>query len=175
MKLLFLNLFILIYLISPTSVYSIEHTKPKNLVLHKEPIKLDNVKFRNDNNDILSLKDFNNKLVILNFWATWCAPCREEMPSLDKISNSKLFKNLKIIPINVGNEKMSKSKKFFSEINIKNLQIYYDNSLDLPKKLLLRGIPTTLIINKNGEEIGRVLGSINFTDKNFINWLKNYD
>ena len=97
------------------------------------------------------------------------------MPSLDKISNSKLFKNLKIIPINVGNEKMSKSKKFFSEINIKNLQIYYDNSLDLPKKLLLRGIPTTLIINKNGEEIGRVLGSINFTDKNFINWLKNYD
>ena len=176
MKIFCFKLYILfLYLISITHVYSIEHPNLKNLVLHKNPKKLDNVVFKNIKNNHIKLSDFKNKLVIINFWATWCLPCREEMPSLDKLQINSNLKNLKIIPINIGREKLSKSTKFFEEYDIKNLEVYYDSSLTLPKKLLLRGIPTTLLINKEGEEFARVVGSINFEDENLINWLKKYE
>ena len=68
------------YLISPTLTYSIEHPNIKNIILYKEPKKLENIVFQNNKGDIIELSKFRNKLVVLNFWATWCAPCREEMP-----------------------------------------------------------------------------------------------
>lgn len=123
----------------------------------------------------MKLNDFKDKFLIINFWATWCAPCREEMPSLDKLSREKNFNNLEILPINVGSEKISKSKIFFEEVGIENLKIYHDIDMNLPKKLLLRGLPTTLLINKKGEEFARILGSVDFEDKKLIKWLKNFD
>ncbi len=111
----------------------------------------------------------------MNFWATWCEPCKEEMPSLDKLSLDKNFKNLEILPINIGQEKINKIKEFYIKTNIENLGIYYDTDVRLAKKFLLRGVPTTLIINKDGEEIGRVVGSIDFQGKNFKAWLQNFD
>ena len=72
-------------------------------------------------------------------------------------------------------EKTFKINQIFEEYDIKNLEVYYDSSLTLPKKLLLRGIPTTLLINKEGEEFARVVGSIDFEDENLINWLKKYE
>ena len=176
MKSLFIKLFItFIYLISSSSAYSIEVPKIKNLILHKQPKKLENIEFQNINNKLMKLNDFKDKFLIINFWATWCAPCREEMPSLDKLSRKKNFNNLEILPINVGSEKISKSKIFFEEVGIENLKIYHDIDMNLPKKLLLRGLPTTLLINKKGEEFARILGSVDFEDKKLIKWLKNFD
>ena len=175
MKVIFIKFLLLFYLLSPDSLYAIDHPNIKNLILHKEPKKLENFEFKNVEKQDLKLSDFTNKLLLINFWATWCAPCRDEMPSLDKIHDSKKFKNLEIIPINVGSEDIIKSIRFYEEIKIKNLKIYYDDTLDLPKKFLLRGIPTTILINKSGEEFARILGTIDFQDINFINWLKKYD
>ena len=176
MKSLFIKLFItFIYLISSSSAYSIEVPKIKNLILHKQPKKLENIEFQNINNKLMNLNDFKDKFLIINFWATWCAPCREEMPSLDKLSSEKNFNNLEILPINVGSEKISKSKIFFEEVGIKKLKIYHDIDMKLPNKLLLRGLPTTLLINKKGEEFARILGSVDFEDKKLIKWLKNFD
>ena len=176
MKILFLKFSIIIlYVLSSTSAYSIEVPKIKNLILYKQPKKLENIEFQNINNNVLNLVDFENKLLIVNFWATWCAPCRDEMPSLDKLADMKIFNNLEILPINVGSESLSKSKTFFNEIKIKNLKIYYDPEINLPKNLMIRGLPTTLLIDKNGKEFARILGSIDFQDKKFIKWLKNFD
>ena len=175
MKVILIKAILLIYLLSPDSLYAIDHPNIKNLILHKEPKKLENFVFKNVKKEELKLSDFTNKLLLINFWATWCAPCRDEMPSLDKIHDSKIFKNLEIIPINVGNEDIIKSINFYNEINIENLNLYYDDTLDLPKKFLLRGIPTTILINKSGEEFARILGTINFQDRNFVNWLEKYD
>ena len=176
MKVLFVKLFIIIiYVLSSTSAYSIEAPKIKNLILYKQPKKLENIEFQNIDNKVLTLIDFENKLLIVNFWATWCAPCRDEMPSLDKLANMENFNNLEILPINIGNETTQKSKTFFDEIKIKNLKIYHDPDMKLSKSLLLRGLPTTLLINKNGNEFARILGSIDFQDKKLIKWLKSFD
>ena len=176
MKYLYLKLFtVFLYLISSTSTYSIDQPKFKNIIVHKEPKKIENIEFKNGDNDVFQLNDFNDNLVILNFWATWCAPCREEMPSLDKLNGNKLFDNLQIIPINIGKETKVKSVNFFKEINIENLNIYYDENFDIPKKLFLRGLPTTILINKNGKEFSRIIGAIDFQDNNFVKWLKQYD
>ena len=87
----------------------------------------------------LRLKQFFGKPVLINFWATWCAPCREEMPSLDDLQSNSNFDNLKIFPINIGQENFSKSDSFFRELNIQNLEIYFDAPITLAKKFSLRG------------------------------------
>ena len=114
-------------------------------------------------------------MLILNFWATWCAPCKEEMPSLDNLQSNTKLDNLKIFPINIGQEDISKSEFFFKELNIKNLDIYIDAPITLAKKFSLRGVPTTILFNKEGKEFARIMGSIDFNDKKFINWLKLYN
>ena len=164
-----------IYLLSSSSSYAIQEPDIKNLFIHKNPKKLENVNFKNVKNDDIYLEDYKNSLVLINFWATWCAPCREEMPSLNLLKSNNQFKNLKIIPINVGKEKIEKSIKFFQELKIDNLEIYYDKDIELAKKFLLRGLPTTVFINKKGEEFARIIGSINFNDKELIKWLKKFD
>ena len=121
------------------------------------------------------MDDFKGKLIVLNFWATWCVPCKEEMPSLDKLQSNSNFSNLKIFPINVGQEDISKSESFFKEQNIQNLDIYIDAPITLAKKFALRGIPTSIIFNKEGNEFARIIGSIDFNDEKFINWLQTYN
>ena len=97
------------------------------------------------------------------------------MPSLDLLQINENLNNLKIFPINVGQDKIEKAEKFFYDLEIKNLEIYFDNNTNLPKKLSLRGIPTSILINKNGEEFARIIGSIDFNDNEFINWLSLYN
>ena len=175
MKLLTYKFFlVVIYLISTVISFS-EEPNIKNLVILKQNKKVENVFFNDVNSKVINLNEFRGKLIIVNFWATWCAPCREEMPSLDNLQAHKDLKNLKILPINVGQEKIEKSINFFNELNIKNLDLYYDDSINLAKKFTLRGLPTSILINKNGEEFARIVGSIDFNDKKFVKWLYNYN
>ena len=168
-------LLIFIYLITSTNSYALEKPNIKNLVLSKNPKIYEEVVFKDSNDYDVNLDDFKGKLLILNFWATWCAPCREEMPSLDDLQSNSNFDNLKIFPINIGQENFSKSDTFFKELGIQNLEIYFDAPITLAKKFSLRGVPTTILFNKKGEEFGRIIGSIDFNNLEFINWLKQYD
>ena len=168
-------LILFIYLITLSSSYAKEKLDIKNIVINKNPKNYKEVIFKDINQKVIDIKDFKGKLVLLNFWATWCAPCKEEMPSLDSLQSDIRMNNLKIFPINIGNEDLVKSKNFFQELNIKNLDIYFDNNITLAKTLLLRGIPTTILINKEGKEFARIVGSIDFNDNEFIKWLSNYN
>ena len=168
-------LLIFIYLITSNIGYALEKPNLKNLVLSKNPKIYEEVVFKDSNNYDVNLDDFKGKLLILNFWATWCAPCREEMPSLDDLQSNSNFDNLKIFPINIGQENFSKSDSFFKELGIQNLEIYFDAPITLAKKFSLRGVPTTILFNKKGEEFGRIMGSIDFNNLEFINWLKQYN
>tara|TARA_B110000238_G_C15777815_1_gene290435 strand:- start:39 stop:554 length:516 start_codon:yes stop_codon:yes gene_type:complete len=168
-------LIIFIYLITINFSYAFEKPDLKNLVLIKNPKTYENVTFMDINQNIVNLDDFRGKLMILNFWATWCAPCKEEMPSLDDLQSNAKLNNLKIFPINIGQEDISKSISFFKELNIKNLDIYIDAPITLPKKFSLRGVPTTILFNKQGKEFARIMGSIDFNNEEFISWLKKYN
>ena len=168
-------LIIFIYLFTSTFSYSIEAPDIKNIVINKVPKGYQNIIFKDLNNNEINLKDFKGKLLILNFWATWCVPCREEMPSLDLLQSDIRLNNLKIFPINIGQEDLMKSETFFNQLNIKNLRPYFDPTVNLAKKFSLRGIPTTILIDKEGKSFARIIGSINFEDEKFINWLKNFN
>ena len=168
-------LIIFIYLITANFSHALEKPDVKNLVLIKNPKLYEDVIFMNVKQKNVNLDDFKGKLIILNFWATWCAPCKEEMPSLDALQSNAKLNNLKIFPINIGQEEISKSESFFKELNIKNLDIYIDAPITLAKKFSLRGVPTTIIFNKEGKEFARIIGSIDFNNEKFINWLKHYN
>ena len=168
-------LIIIIYLITIGFGYAIDKPDIKNLVLIENSKIYEEVIFKDKNQKNVNLNDYKGKLVILNFWATWCAPCREEMPSLDNLQFNQKLGNLKVFPINIGKENLSKSEIFFKELNIKNLEIYFDSSITLAKKFKLRGVPTTILFNKQGYEFARIIGSIDFNNDKFINWLKDYN
>jgi len=165
-------LIIFIYLITINFSYASEKPDLKNLVLLKNPKLYKDVIFMDINQKNVNLYDFKGKLIILNFWATWCAPCKEEMPSLDNLQSNTKLNNLKIFPINIGQEDIAKSKFFFKELNIKNLDIYIDAPITLAKKFALRGVPTTILFDKEGKEFARIIGSVDFNDEEFINWLE---
>ena len=168
-------LIIFTYLITISFSYALEKPDIKNLIIIKNPKIYEDVIFKDANQKDVNLADFKGKLLMLNFWATWCSPCREEMHSLDDLQLNSKFNNLKIFPINIGQEDVLKSKYFFKELNIKNLDIYFDAPITLAKKFSLRGIPTTILFNKQGKEFARIMGSIDFHDKEFINWLQLYN
>ena len=173
--LVFKFLVIFFYLISINYSYSIDELNIKNIVINKNPKTYKNVTFKDINDNSVNIENFRNNILILNFWATWCAPCIEEMPSLDALQSDHRIKNLKIFPINIGQEDRSKSKIFFKELNIKNLDIYIDAPITLAKQFALRGVPTTILISKQGKEFARIVGSIDFNNEKFINWLKTYN
>ena len=153
-------------------LYAVEPLPFNNIVLHKNPLQVSQVKFKDfDSKDIVLNKN-DGKIKILNFWATWCAPCKKEMPSLDKFSLNNL--DFLVFPINLEKINKEKTLKFYEDLNIKNLKIYFDPEFILTKQFKLRGVPTTVFINQKGQEFARVLGDIDFNDKNFIKWLNNY-
>jgi len=168
-------LIIFIYLVTINFSHAFEKPDLKNLVLIKNPKLYEDVIFMNINQKNVNLDDFKGKLILLNFWATWCAPCKKEMPSLDNLQSNTELNNLKIFPINISQENIPKIESFFNELNIKNLDIYFDSPITLAKKLSLRGVPTSILLNKEGKEFARIIGSIDFNDEKFINWLKNYN
>jgi len=161
-----------IYLISSSVSYSIERPDIENLIIHKDKKKIEKAEFFNSKNKKVSLNDYRSNIVIINFWATWCAPCKEEMPHLNQLKSK--FKDIEVIPINIADEELKKSKEFFEELNINNLEIFYGSSLELAKEFKLRGIPTTIIVDKEGYELARIIGFIDFENKSFLDWLSKY-
>ena len=167
--------FLIIFIFLITNVVAEELPGIKNIVIHKAPKTYDNVIFLDKKDQKININEFEGKLLILNFWATWCEPCKEEMPSLDNLQANPEFNNLKIFAINVGKENMKKVNNFFKILNINNFEPYFDAPKSLARIFSLRGVPTSIFINKNGEEFARIIGFIDFDNKKFIDWLKNYN
>ena len=143
----------------------------KNMVIHEKPKDLPNLELINKKGNKIIYNDFSSKLTLLNFWATWCAPCKKELPKLDILDQKISKKKLNVVLINIENIEYNKIQKFFDELKVKNLVSYFDIKLKLTKVLKLRGIPITLIVNSQGKEIGKIIGDLDFTDPRFITWI----
>ena len=167
--------FLILFIFLTTNVFANDLFAIKNIVIHKDLKVYDNVIFLDKNDKEINIKEFNGSLLLLNFWATWCAPCKEEMPSLDRLQVNQNLSNLKIFAINVSQESKKKVDSFFEDLNIENFDPYFDAPTTLAKTFSLRGVPTSILIDKDGKEFARIMGSIDFNDKIFINWLKTYN
>ena len=167
--------FLIIFIFLTFNVAANEVPNIKNLVVNKELKSYDNITFLDSYEKIIRLDDYKGNLVLLNFWATWCAPCKEEMPSLDALKINPNLKNIIIFPINIGKDNLKKSNKFFTDLNIQNLDVYFDNPITLAKDFALRGVPTTIFFNRDGKEFARVIGSIDFNSEEFIRWIELYN
>ena len=172
MKIIFFNFLVIIfYLISPSVSYSIERPEIKNLIVHKDKKKIENIEFIKSEGQKVSLLNYKSNPLIINFWATWCAPCKKEMPYLDKLKTLSEFTNINILPINIGGDNYQKSKKFFDELKIINLEIFTGSGPEFSQLFKLRGLPTTILIDRNGFEVGRIVGYIDFDDQSLIDWI----
>ncbi len=165
----FIKYLIIFSILVINASFSKEKPPFKNILVLDEPKIYKDIIFQDRDGKQINLNSVNTaKIYILNFWATWCAPCKDEMPSLDKL---QLKDDIFIFPINMEEKNLKNTDKFYNDLNIKNLNIYFDNGLKLVKVFALRGVPTTIILNNNKEMVARISGSIDFSDEKFINWL----
>ena len=105
-----------------------------------------------------SLADFKGKPILLNIWATWCAPCRKEMSSLDRLQADQGLSQLVVLPLSIDRQGLPVVKKFYDELGLRSLGIFLDPSGGTASKVNAVGLPTTLFIDRDGREIGRKVG-----------------
>ena len=141
--------------------------------LSKEKKNISNLTFKDHQEEKISFSDFRGKILLVNFWATWCAPCIKEMPSLDRLK-SKVDGDFDVLAISVDRDGVEKVNDFFNENKITNLEEYFDTKNSLAKEMNLIGLPTSFFINKKGDLIGYFQGDMewdNDTVIEFINYL----
>ena len=174
-----INIKFLFYLFCFSIFLSIAQTNEdiplNNIAINENPKPISSILFEDSSGNEVNIKNYQGKLIIINFWATWCAPCKKEMPSLDSLYQDDRFKNLEIFAVNMEAPNLIKVKKFFADLNIKKLDIFFDKNLNFVKEFKLRGVPTTILINKKSEEFARIIGEVNFQDGKFLKWLLKYD
>jgi thiol-disulfide isomerase/thioredoxin len=105
-----------------------------------------------------SLADWQGKVVVLNLWATWCVPCRKEMPMLDKLQATLGSNDFEVVALNADRGTSDKAKAFFAETRTTALSVYHDKSGKSSAAVGVVGLPTTLLIDRKGREIGRLVG-----------------
>jgi thiol-disulfide isomerase/thioredoxin len=131
---------------------------PKNFVMHDAAKPVAAINFVDDQGRPRSLADFKGKVVLLNIWATWCGPCRKEMPALDRLQAALGGRDIEVVALSIDRGGLDVVRKFSAEVGIRNLTMYLDSSGQAVRQLGAVGLPTTLLIDRDGREIGRLMG-----------------
>lgn len=128
----------------------------KKLALHSAPVDLPEAVFLDATDGEHALADWRGKWVVLNFWATWCAPCRKEMPSLDRLQAA--MPDLAVLPVATGRNAVDGIERFYAEAGVTTLPILRDPKSELARAVGVMGLPVTLILNPDGQEVARLIG-----------------
>ena len=134
-----------------------------NMVVHREARAVPAFKFADVEGNYLSLENFRGKTVALHFWATWCIPCRDELPTVDALQNQLGGKNFTFVPLSVDRDGADLVRRYYADHGIEHLPVYVDEGMNAAQAMLVNGIPYTIIINREGLEIARILGDRNWT------------
>ncbi|MCW8308042.1 redoxin family protein [Acidiphilium sp. PA] len=137
-----------------------------------EPKPLPVFKFFDASDHPLTLTSFHGKYVLLNIWATWCIPCRKEMPTLDRLQTKLSSTHFEVVPVSIDTAGLPAVKKFYAEIKIAHLGIFLDPSGSAMQTLSLEGIPTSFLIDPNGKQIGRETGGAVWDTPSVVRFLK---
>jgi thiol-disulfide isomerase/thioredoxin len=133
--------------------------RPVPFTVHPTPRPLPDVEFKDRDGRELRLADFKGKVVLLNVWATWCPPCRRELPTLDKLQGMFGGEKFEVIALSIDRAGVHTVEAFFTEIGVKHLHLYIDQSMAAMRKLAVVGLPTTLLIDREGREVWRYAGA----------------
>jgi thiol-disulfide isomerase/thioredoxin len=129
-----------------------------NFVTHPEPRALPEVAFQDGEGKAQTLAAFKGKVVLLNLWATWCAPCRHEMPTLSRLQERLGGPEFEVVALSIDRAGPKVVRAFYAELGVDNLALYIDSSMKAMRALAAIGLPTTLLLDRQGREVGRLVG-----------------
>ena len=139
----------------------------KKLIFHGTPQAVSDAAFElADGAGQATLADYQGKYVLLNFWATWCAPCRKEMPMLSELQSEFGGEDFEVVTVATGRNPPPAMKNFFQEIGVTNLPLHRDPKSGLARQMGVIGLPITVILNPEGEEVARMLGDAHWSSDN---------
>ena len=141
----------------------------KKLVVHAEPKPVAEAVLITANETEVAFADWRGKWVVLNFWATWCAPCRKEMPSLDRLQAA--MPDLAVLPVATGRNPPESITRFYAEAEIKSLPILRDPTQRFAHEMGVLGLPVTIIINPEGMEVARLIGDAEWDSQSALSVL----
>ena len=130
----------------------------QNFTFFDSPKQVTGITFVDAQGRKLGLEDFRGKFVLVNLWATWCGPCRREMPSLDRLQARLAGDEFTVLALSQDRKGVAAAEKFLAQIDIKNLGVFVDASARSARLLGAIGLPTTILLNKEGGVIGRLIG-----------------
>ena len=136
------------------------------------PRAMPDLRFQDGDGKPHALSDFRGKLVLLNLWATWCAPCREEMPALDRLEQTLGGPDFQVIALSLDSSGAATVRRFYDEIGIRKLAIFVDPSMEATGKLRTVGIPTTVLVDREGLERWRKTGPAEWDSPEMIESLR---
>ena len=142
----------------PTGSVGSVSGNPLALSVFDRPRDLPEIRFADEEGHELTLADFRGRAALLNIWATWCVPCRKEMPTLDRLQARLGGKDFLVIALSIDREGVAPVKRFYQELKFEKLAIYVDPSGKGSRALAIPGVPTTLLIDRQGREIARKMG-----------------
>ena len=137
-----------------------------------KPKPVPELRFNDADGRAHTLADFRGKLVLLNIWATWCEPCREEMPALDRLQAKLGGERFQVVALSVDQEGLAIARRFYAETGIKALPLYIDPTAKAAFTVDAAGLPASLLIDRQGREIGRRLGAVNWDDAEVVERLR---
>ncbi len=136
------------------------------------PREVPELRFVNGDGRELTLEAFERRTILLNVWATWCVPCREEMPALDRLQAKLGGPDFEVVPLSIDREGLPVVKAFYEELGLEALGIYVDRSGKAQRALSVLGIPTTLLVDREGRELGRTLGPAEWDSDEIVEFLR---
>lgn len=145
---------------------------PKNFILHEVPRPIVPTVFQDEHGRVRSLADFRGKVVLLNIWATWCSPCRREMPALDRLQAALGSPEFEVVALSVDRAGLRPVRQFYEEMGIRHLAIYVDPTAKASRELAAVGIPTTLLIDREGRELARLTGPAEWDAPEMVAFLR---
>jgi thiol-disulfide isomerase/thioredoxin len=128
------------------------------LAFHSKPRDMPDIAFLAEDGSEARMDDAKAAVTVVNFWATWCPPCRKEMPSLDRLHTAVSGDGIAVIAINIERKGLAKARAFYDKIGIEHLDVLADQANALPPRLGIIGYPVTLVLDAQGREIARMQG-----------------
>jgi thiol-disulfide isomerase/thioredoxin len=145
---------------------------PRGFVVGDVPTPVPEVRFTDGDGRPRTLADFRGKVVLLNVWATWCLPCREEMPTLDRLQAALGGQSFEVVALSIDRQGAEVVRTFYSEIGVRNLAQHVDASGQALSALAALGLPTTILIDAEGRELGRLMGPAEWDAPEMVAFLK---